>query len=49
VENGIIFMCAAKPDFKTQPCFAFLTEVNTSLVFLFFSSLFYHFLAEVDF
>ncbi|XP_052766574.1 vesicle-associated membrane protein 7-like isoform X1 [Mya arenaria] len=28
VENGIIFMCAAKPDFKTQPCFAFLTEIK---------------------
>ncbi|KAH3861794.1 vesicle-associated membrane protein 7-like [Dreissena polymorpha] len=28
VENGVIFMCAAKPDFKTQPCFAFLTEIK---------------------
>lgn len=30
VENGIIFMCAAKADFETRPCFAFLTEVNNN-------------------
>ncbi|KAL4240585.1 hypothetical protein ACF0H5_001377 [Mactra antiquata] len=28
VENGIIFMCAAKPGFETRPCFGFLTEMK---------------------
>lgn len=28
VENGFIYMCAAKPEFETRPCFAFLTEIK---------------------
>jgi len=28
VENGIIYMCAAKSGFETRPCFAFLTEIK---------------------
>ncbi|XP_060599876.1 uncharacterized protein LOC132753427 isoform X2 [Ruditapes philippinarum] len=28
VENGIIFLCAAKPGTETRPCFAYLTELK---------------------
>lgn len=28
VENGIIFLCAAKPGTETRPCFAYLTEMK---------------------